>query len=271
LNISKVGIVTKFNNEKATEAGKKIADFFRSKNVKVFSINNLDHPDVISIQLEKMRNVDLDLVFAVGGDGTTLRTFRMLPKSIPVFSVNIGGTRGVLAEIAGDFDIKAQLQNILNEDCFLDKRIRIQAQVEDETLGPALNDIVVTRTSLTRTPVFKVSLLDECLSLRMDGIITTTPTGSTGHSLSLGGPIIHEQVNCLMILPVAPVRRMPCMIINPQEISVTSSHDSKVVIDGQEVYDAKADSRIVISRYPYDGMFLRLRKRGITQIAKLGF
>jgi NAD+ kinase len=105
----------------------------------------------------------------------------------------------------------------------------------------------------------------------MDGIITTTPTGSTGHSLSLGGPIIHEQVNCLMILPVAPVRRMPCMIINPQEISVTSSHDSKVVIDGQEIYDAKADSRIVISRYPHGGMFLRLRKRGITQIAKLGF
>jgi NAD kinase len=74
-----------------------------------------------------------------------------------------------------------------------------------------------------------------------------------------------------MILPIAPVKRIPCLIVNPQEISVTSTHDSKLVIDGQEVYDVKADSRILISRYRQDGMFLRLRKRGITQIAKLGF
>jgi NAD+ kinase len=271
LNISKVGIVTKLNNQDAMEAAKKIADFFRSKNVEVFSINNIDHPEVISVSPEKIRKVSLDLVFSVGGDGTTLRTFRMLPNSTPVFSVNIGGTRGILAEIAGDLDIKEQLQNIVKGDCFLDARIRIQAQVGDEILGPALNDIVITRTGLTRTPIFKVCLLDQGLSIRMDGIITATPTGSTGHSLSLGGPIIHEQVNCLMILPIAPVKRIPCLIVNPQEISVTSTHDSKLVIDGQEVYDVKADSRILISRYRHDGIFLRLRKRGITQIAKLGF
>lgn len=271
MNISKVGIVTKFNNQDALEAAKKIADFFRARNIVVFSINKIDQPEVVSITLEKIRNASLDLVFSVGGDGTTLRTFRMLPNSTPVFSINIGGTRGILSEIAGDCDINEQLQNIVKGDCFLDARIRIQAHADGEILGPALNDIVITRTGLTRTPIFKVCLLDECLSIRTDGIITATPTGSTGHSLSLGGPIIHEQVNCLMILPIAPVKRIPCLIVNTQEISITSTHDSKLVIDGQEVYDVKANSRILISRYRHDGIFLRLRKRGITQIAKLGF
>jgi NAD+ kinase len=271
LNISKVGIVTKLNNQDALEAARKIVDFFRSTNVKVFSINNIDHPHAIAVSPEKIGDINLDLVFSVGGDGTTLRTFRMLPNSTPVFSINIGGTRGILAEITGDFDIKENLQNIVKGDCFLDSRIRIVAQVGDKIIGPALNDIVITRFGLTRTPTFKVCLLNQCLSLRMDGIITATPTGSTGHSLSLGGPIIHEQVNCLMIFPVAPVKRMPCFIVNPQEISITSTHDSKLVIDGQEVYDVRADSRILISRYRLNAIFLRLRKRGITQIAKLGF
>lgn len=271
LNISKVGIITKLNNQDAMEAARKIADFFRAKHVEVFSINNIDHPEVNAMSPEKIVNMNLDLVFSVGGDGTTLRTFRMLPNSTPVFSVNIGGTRGILAEIAGDFDINEKLQNIVRGDCFLDARIRIAAQVGDKILGPALNDIVITRSGLTRTPIFKICLLDECLSVRMDGIIAATPTGSTGHSLSLGGPIVHEQVDCLMILPVAPVKRMPCFIVNPQVISITSTHDSNLVIDGQDVYEIKADSSILISRYRFDAIFVRLRKRGITQIAKLGF
>jgi NAD kinase len=64
---------------------------------------------------------------------------------------------------------------------------------------------------------------------------------------------------------------MPCLIVEPQDISITSSNDSKVVIDGQEVFDVKAESPITISRYPFDGMFVRLNKRGIQQVARLGF
>ncbi|MDP9197459.1 MAG: NAD(+)/NADH kinase [Thermoproteota archaeon] len=254
----------------AIEAGKKIAEFFRTRNVQVFSVNNIDYPDVIIIPRQKIGDLDLDLVFAVGGDGTTLRTFRMVPNITPVFSINIGGTRGILAEV-GHSDIRTQLEAILKDEYFLDSRIRLQAEIEGNTLGPALNDVVITRTNLTRTPLIRISLLNEQVSQRMDGIIISTPTGSTGHSLSLDGPIIHEQVNCLLIHPVAPVNKMPCLIVEPQEISITSSHDSKVVIDGQDVFDVKAESCITISRYQFDGTFVRLNKRGIQQVAKLGF
>lgn len=271
MNVYKVGIVTKINNQNAIDAGKKIAEFFKSRNVKVFTVNDLNLVGVPTISPDELSNLDLDLVFSVGGDGTTLRTFRMLPNSTPVFSVNIGGTKGILAEVAGDSNIKAQLEAILNGNCFIDSRIRLQSRVENQVFGPALNDILIMRTNLTRTPVFKICLLNETLSFRMDGIIIATPTGSTGHSLSLGGPIMHEQLNCLMILPIAPVLRIPSIIIQPQGFSISCSHGTKIVIDGQEIYDANADSSIVISRYQHDGKFARLHKRGIKQIAQLGF
>ncbi|MFI5424194.1 MAG: NAD(+)/NADH kinase [Nitrososphaeraceae archaeon] len=270
MEIRNVAIVTKFNNPVAIDAGRKIAEYFKTRNVQVFSVNNIDRSDVILVSPEKIRDLNLDLVFAVGGDGTTLRTFRMVPNMTPVFSINIGGTRGILAEV-GHSDISTQLEAIVKDEYFLDSRIRLQAQIEGKILGPALNDVVITRVNLTRTPSLRISLLNEHVSQRMDGIIISTPTGSTGHSLSLDGPIIHEQVKCLLIHPVAPVNKMPCLIVEPQDISITSSNDSKVVIDGQEVFDVKAESPITISRYPFDGMFVRLNKRGIQQVARLGF
>ena len=265
-----MAIVTKFNNPVAIDAGRKIAEYFKTRNVQIFSVNNIDRSDVILVSPEKIRDLDLDLVFAVGGDGTTLRTFRMVPNMTPVFSINIGGTRGILAEV-GHSDIGTQLEAIVKDEYFLDSRIRLQAQIEGKILGPALNDVVITRVNLTRTPSLRISLLNEHVSQRMDGIIISTPTGSTGHSLSLDGPIIHEQVKCLLIHPVAPVNKMPPLIVEPQDISISSSNDSKVVIDGQEVFDVKAESPITISRYPFDGMFVRLNKRGIQQVARLGF
>lgn len=271
MNVSKIGIVTKFNNQNAIEAGKKIVEFFRAKNIKVFSVPSIDALGVSTVSSEELRNLDLDLVFSVGGDGTTLRTFRMLPKSTPVFSINIGGTRGILAEVAGDSDIEAQLEAILDGNCFFDSRIRIQARVENQIFGPAMNDILIMRANLTRTPVFKISILNEELISRMDGIIIATPTGSTGHSLSLGGPIIHEQLSSIMMLPLAPLQRIPCFVVPPDELTVSSNLDNKIVIDGQEVYDVKAESSIIISRYANDGIFIRLHNRGLKQIAKLGF
>ena len=146
-----MAIVTKFNNPVAIDAGRKIAEYFKTRNVQVFSVNNIDRSDVILVSPEKIRDLDLDLVFAVGGDGTTLRTFRMVPNMTPVFSINIGGTRGILAEV-GHSDIGTQLEAIVKDEDFLDSRIRLQAQIEGKILGPALNDVVITRVNLTRTP-----------------------------------------------------------------------------------------------------------------------
>lgn len=268
--INKVAIITKIKNELARDAARFIANFLEKKEIKIFSVESLDIENVQCVDPTQLVNTDLDLVFAIGGDGTTLRAFRMIKQNTPVFSLNIGGTRGILAE-ANTKPIEQQLLDIFNGNYFYDKRLRLQANIDGTVIGPALNDIVITRTNLTKTPTFTINVFDYPVSQKMDGVIISTPTGSTGHALSLGGPIVHENMTCAMILPVAPVNKTPALIVELRDFTISSTDNSKIIIDGQEVYDATLENQITISKYPFDGVFLRIGKRGIRQLEKLGF
>jgi len=92
--INKVAIITKIKNELARDAARFIANFLEKKEIKIFSVESLDIENVQCVDPTQLVNTDLDLVFAIGGDGTTLRAFRMIKQNTPVFSLNIGGTRG---------------------------------------------------------------------------------------------------------------------------------------------------------------------------------
>ncbi len=270
LQINKAAIITKIKNALAKDASRYIAKYLDGKKIEVFSVEPLDINNIHVVEPVDLVNIDLDLVFAIGGDGTTLRAFRAIRKSTPVFSLNIGGTRGILAE-ANTKPIDEQLHDIFNGNYFYDKRLRLQAHIDGKMIGVALNDIVITRTNLTKTPTFTINLFDYPVSQKMDGVIISTPTGSTGHALSLGGPIVHENMNCVMILPIAPVNKTPAIIVELNDIVINSSDSSKVIIDGQQVYDSRSKNKITISKYPYEGVFLRIGKRGIRQLEKFGF
>jgi NAD+ kinase len=105
----------------------------------------------------------------------------------------------------------------------------------------------------------------------MDGIVISTPTGSTGHSFSIGGPVLHEGMNCLILSPLASVNRMPQLVMPVEEITIQSSHESHLIVDGQETFKVDPESPIRILRYSEDATFLRLEKKGMRQLAKLGF
>lgn len=270
LQINNAAIITKIKNTLAKDAARYIAKFLDKKKIKIFSVEPLDVNNIHLVKPAKLMNIDLDLVFAIGGDGTTLRAFRMIRKSTPVFSLNIGGTKGILAE-ANTKPIEEQLKDIFNGNYFYDKRLRLQAHIDGKMMGAALNDIVITRTNLTKTPTITINVFDYPVSQKMDGVIISTPTGSTGHALSLGGPIVHENMYCVMILPIAPVNKTPALILELKDIVISSSDSSKIIIDGQQVYDSRSKNYITISKYPYDGIFLRIGKRGIRQLEKVGF
>lgn len=270
IKIKKAAIFTKIKNGLAKDAARHIAKFLDEKRIKVFSVEPLDVNNIHLVEPAVLMNTDLDLVFAIGGDGTTLRAFRTIRKSTPVFSLNIGGTRGILAE-ANTKPIEQQLRDIFKGNYFYDKRLRLQAHIDGEMIGAALNDIVITRTNLTKTPTIRINVFDYPVSQKMDGVIISTPTGSTGHALSLGGPIVHENMNCVLILPIAPVNKTPALILELENIVISSTDSSKIIIDGQQVFDSQPKNNIRISKYHYDGVFLRIGKRGIKQLEKLGF
>src|SRR5438067_463706 len=268
--IRNVAIITKFNSIEAERAASKITELLITKQIKVYSIVPSIVRNSTSVTPEELMAINLDLIFAVGGDGTTLRAFRIISHKTPIFSMNVGGNRGILSEVDID-SIDFAINSILTGRYFYDLRIRIQASINGNFIPPALNDIVLTRINLTRTPILSIKLMDDQIKQRMDGIIISTPTGSTGHSYSNGGPVLYEGLNCLIINPIASVNRMPGIVVPTANIEIKSTYDAELIVDGQEIYEVPAGQSVQIFRSSTDAQFIRIRKRGIKQIAKLGF
>jgi NAD+ kinase len=270
LNIRNVAIITKIGSSEANSAATKVATLLNKSKINVHSVLPFIIEGATPISPSELRDIKLDLVFAIGGDGTTLRAFRMIPGRVPLFSINSGGHRGILSDIdAGSID--DAVNTILAGKYFYDYRIRIQASVNGKLFPPVLNDILIIRVNLTRTPLLSVMLMGDEIKQRMDGIVISTPTGSTGHSFSVGGPVLHEGMSCLSLTPIASVNRMPQLVIPLEQILIRSTHESHMILDGQETSKIHADEPIDILRCPHDAIFLRLQKKGMRQLAKLGF
>jgi NAD+ kinase len=269
-SIRNVIIVTKNGSREAEAAAAKVSALLNRNKVKTYALLPLKIEGSTSIAPDDLKDVKLDLVFAIGGDGTTLRAFRMVPGKAPLFSINSGGHRGILSEADASM-IDEVVEAILAGKYFYDSRIRIQASAGKKAFPPALNDILITRVNLTRTPLVSIGLMGDEIKQRMDGMVVSTPTGSTGHSFSIGGPVLHEGMSCLILSPLASVNRMPQLVIPVEEITIQSTYESHIVVDGQESFTVHADEPIRISRYADDAVFLRLQKKGMRQLSKLGF
>jgi NAD+ kinase len=269
-SILNVAIITKIGSSEADSAAVKVASLLNKRKIKVYTVLPFVIEDAMPIKPDELKDIKLDLVFAIGGDGTTLRAFRTLPGKVPLFSINSGGHRGILSEIDTE-SIEDGVGTILAGKYFYDCRIRIQASVNGKLFPPVLNDILVVRVNLTRTPLLSLTLMGDEIKQRMDGLVVSTPTGSTGHSFSVGGPVLHEGMSCLSLTPIASVNRMPQLVIPLEEIIIRSTYESHLILDGQETFKIQADDPIKIMRCSDDAIFLRLQKKGMRQLAKLGF
>ena len=268
--ISNIAIMTKTSSIEAEEAAGRIAGVLTGRNIKVYAVYPLIIEGSRPVKAEDLRKLDLDIVFAIGGDGTTLRAFRYIPRETPLLSVNVGGNRGILSETGID-SLDESINAILLGHYFRESRIRIQGFAGKITFPATLNDIVLTRINLTRTPMLSIKMMGDVMEHRMDGIIISTPTGSTGHSFSSGGPVLYEGLESLLLSPIAPLNKMPQLVIPADEIEIKSTNDTNLVVDGQEIFRIAAGDPLKIFRYPYNANFIRIRKRGMRQIVKLGF
>jgi NAD+ kinase len=259
-----IAIFTKRNNEESRRVSYLLREKLAEQGISVIDFKK-DY-DSHSPELD----IEVDLAIAIGGDGTTIKTFRTLPPDIPVLCINAGGTRGILSEVSKD-SVDSIVDPLLEGHYFLDRRIRIVAQIDDEVMAPVLNDYVIMRSDLTKTPLFYLSINDDGYSQKMDGMIVSTPTGSTGHSLSNGGPILQEHLDCTLITPIGSVNRLPSFVLPLMAITISANHDLKLIMDGQLVKEIQENQPIKISKYRYDAVFLRFNKNDTRQMNKLGF
>ena len=271
MKIHTIAVVSKFGSKEAEKAAETVAKKFLAKKSKVFTVSPVLVERATKVEsLEDLRKEKLDLVVTLGGDGTTLRVFRHLKDTTPILTINVGGNRGILSEITMD-EIDDAISQILKGEFFLDRRIRVVASCGGEEFPPALNEIYISRTNLTKTSEIEIKFQNDTVRQKMDGMIVATPSGSTGHSFSLGGPILHESLDVLIITPVAPVYRLESIVVPDEKIEIISSHDCSIVMDAQVVKSAGYEEPITIKKYKKPAVFIRLKKRGLRQMSKLGF
>ena len=157
-NIRNVAIITKIGSNEADSAAIKVATLLNKRKIKVHCVLPFVIEDATPIKPDELKDIKPDLVFAIGGDGTTLRAFRAVSGKVPLFSINSGGHRGILSEIDTE-SIDGAVNTILAGRYFYDCRIRIQASVNGKLFPPVLNDILIIRVNLTRTPLLSLTVM----------------------------------------------------------------------------------------------------------------
>ncbi len=202
---------------------------------------------------------EADLVISVGGDGTLLRTSRLLAgRDTPLMGINLGRL-GFLVDVSPDN--MGDVDAILAGNFVTDERILLEARVSNgqtvESEGLSLNDVVIHRWNTARMVEMEVRVEGELVTrLRSDGLIIATPTGSTAYAMATGGPIVHPGLDALLLVPVAPHSLSNRPVVLPGSVNVEISvlgGDSKrvrVSCDSHEELPLHPGGVLTVSRSP---------------------
>ena len=199
------------------------------------------------------------LVISLGGDGTLLTAARALvDKDTPLLGINLGRL-GFLADVSFD-NFEPYVDAVVEGRYSVEKRFFIEGKffADDELLSTdiALNDIIVHSYESASMIEYEISSGGDLIHIqRSDGVIVTTPTGSTAYALSGGGPIMHPSLDTLAIVPICPhtLSNRPIVLPADQPIEVRlgkDSLDAKVSFDGHETRIVRHNNRVLITRYP---------------------
>lgn len=262
LKVSRIGIISKEGEERAKNWATETAKLLLDEGMDVASFPNLSMKEVThAASVSEFARMRFDIVITFSGDGTILSLLRSLDSTVPCLCVNVGG-RGILAEIKPD-QVIGSIHKIVRGDFHLESRIRVAPSIGSTQLPPALNEVVLVRKSFAKTPTFEMDLQDGAsYTRRMDGIILSTPTGSTGHSFSYGSPFLEGTMRVFALTPLAPIYRFPPMVVEPTIIKVRADLALQLVIDGQETFSVKKGTEVSFRKHSRDAVFIRLSKAG---------
>lgn len=250
------------------------------KNFAVCYNQEISHSVEIKDKLEKILlekglsadvlNIDglkdgFDFVFVIGGDGTILKAARFYAKcKTPIFGINLGRL-GFLSQSSKE-DIEKSADEILKGDFVIEDRIMLQSGS-----FTALNDFVIKGQDMGRTSRFFLKINDKFVcDYLADGIIVSTPTGSTAYGLSAGGPVLSPSLNVFEIVPICPhtLNARPIVVPDCEKITVSTDSNSKYVLstDGQELYEISSD--IVIEKSIYTAKLALLKNSEFYSILR---
>ncbi|GAB4313759.1 MAG: NAD(+) kinase [Methanobacteriaceae archaeon] len=260
-----IGIVARLDTGDAVKLAHEIAEFLLEKKINIIIDSSLSLKlgkyKEISCELEDM---DVDMIMAIGGDGTILRTQNFINgKKIPIFGINMG-TVGFLTEIEPE-EVFSALEEVLAGNYFIEKRMQLRVCHYHE-LPSALNEVVIMTRKPAKMLHIEISVDEENVEeLRADGLIIATPSGSTAYAMSAGGPIVDPRVNAFIIVPICPFKlgARPFVVSNQSEIKVKLLRKGKkamAVIDGQFEEEINYMDEVIFKKSENYAFFIRLTK-----------
>lgn len=222
---------------------------------------------------------DIECVLVLGGDGTLLQAAReLLQRHIPLLGINLG-TLGFLTS-AEKSELPKCLDSVLDDSCSIDERMMLEGVAyhgsEKIQMNIALNDVIIARAGFSRLVELKIYVNGELLSIyNADGIIVSTPTGSTGYSLSAGGPIIFPQTDVIVLTPICPhsLQARSIVVSGEDRIMIeigrrrkTQKEEAMVTFDGRSAQELETGDRIEIYKAQETTQLIRLKGRSFYQV-----
>lgn len=282
-SFKKVGLMAKEGNKKAAETAKKIIPWLQRKKCEVL----LPKEIFSTIGWEETRfagsgklvplaslSKEVDLILSLGGDGTFLKSVRLLRgRKAPVVGVKLGGV-GFLTDIL-PVEVEKGLELIFNKKAAIEERVKLKANIfrlekgakKEVASFEALNDAVLHTSGIARISTYRISIggtageAEHFTTLNADGVLVATPTGSTAYSFAAGGPVTHPKAKVLIVTPICPqnLANRPLIVADETKIAIELvSHNSEVLLtmDGQETYIMKEGDTVWISKSDHSAYFL---------------
>ena len=227
-SIKRIGVVVKPHQPDALDTLCRLTGWLDQRGIRLIGSpkierERIEHETGCTVEVvdEDQLAQTADLILVLGGDGTMIATARMMgAAAVPVLGINYGGL-GYLAEFRIE-ELFAALESILAHDYKLERRLMLEVELrrgpELVTHNRVLNDVVVNKSALARIIQIETHLNGQFVnSFRADGLIVSTPTGSTAYNLSAGGPIIYPSMNAVVITPICPFTLSNRPIVVPDD------------------------------------------------------
>ncbi|RLA87919.1 MAG: NAD(+) kinase [Deltaproteobacteria bacterium] len=257
--IQQLAIITKKHKSDAYQAGAELQSWLAARGRKALLFENEPEPAIPSL------TADIELIVVLGGDGTLLSAARHYgQQGIPILGVNVGGL-GFITEIALQ-ELYPVMEQVLVHDFVIEKRMLLAATVvragQKLEQQCVLNDVVINKGALARIVELDTFIDDQYLTTyRADGLIVSTPTGSTAYTLAAGGPIVYPTLKTITLIPICPFALTNRPIILPDQVTITVTMDTK----SRDVY-VTFDGQIGLALQPQDRVEIRKAARSIRLV-----
>ena len=263
-SIKRIGIVLKPHQPDALRTICDLVAWLAKRNITLvggpeIERERIEHQTGCSVDQVNAETIahEVDLMLVLGGDGTMIATARMIgDHEVPVLGVNYGGL-GYLAEFRIE-ELYTALESILAGNYRLDKRVMLDVELRRDDEPPktsrVLNDVVINKAALARIIEIETYFNRQYVNaFRADGLIVSTPTGSTAYNLSAGGPVIFPSMDVVVITPICPftLSNRPIVVPDDAEIELllkTDHEEVALTLDGQVGFALEVADRVVIRK-----------------------